>query len=138
MITGNLSRRALLGSATAAAFLAALPKAGARPKEWKPRLGILCKYTEANLDFAIQEGFNNMILNAGAGAQGLDTAKLTDEEIGSIKNHLSSKSMHVSALQVNGNHIAADSAERERENTNFVKTIELAGKLGVPYIGTQS
>jgi sugar phosphate isomerase/epimerase len=138
MANGNLSRRALLGSATAAAFLAALPKAGALPKEWKPRLGILGKYTEANVDFAIQEGFNNMILNAGAGAQGLDTAKLTDEEIGSIKSHLSAKAMPVSALQVNGNHIAADPAERERENTNFVKAIELAGKLGVSYIGTQS
>ena len=46
--------------------------------------------------------------------------------------------MHVSALQVNANHIAADPAERDRENSNFVKTIELAGKLGVPYIGTQS
>jgi sugar phosphate isomerase/epimerase len=46
--------------------------------------------------------------------------------------------MHVSALQVNGNHIAPDPAERARENSNFVKAIELAGKLGVPYIGTQS
>ncbi len=136
--TGNLSRRALLGSATAAALLAALPKAGARAREWKPRLGILAKYTEANVDFAIQEGFNNMILNAGAGTPGLDTAKLTDEEIAGVKDHLAKKSMHVSALQVNANHIAADAAERERENSNFVKTIELAGKLGVPYIGTQS
>lgn len=138
MPNGNISRRALLGSATAAAFLAALPKAGARAKEWKPRLGILGKYTEANVDFALQEGFNNMILSAGAGVQGLDTTKLTDEEIGKVKNHLSSKAMHVSALQVSGNHIAPDPAERERENSNFVKTIELAGKLGVPYIGTQS
>src|ERR1700678_2123195 len=135
---GNLTRRALLGSATAAALLAALPKADARTKEWKPRLGILGKYTEANVDFALQEGFNNMILNAGAGVPGLDTAKLTDEEIGSVKNHLSSKGMHVSALQVNGNHIASDPARREVENSNFVKTIELAGKLGVPFIGTQS
>ncbi len=70
MPNGNMTRRALLGSATAAACLAALPKAGARTKEWKPRLGILAKYTEANVDFAIQEGFNNMILNAGAGNQG--------------------------------------------------------------------
>src|SRR5271163_2424560 len=91
---GNLSRRALLGSATAAAFLAALPKAGARTKEWKPRLGILGKYTEANVDFALQEGFNNMILNAGAGVPGLDTAKLTDEDIGSVKDHLATKAMH--------------------------------------------
>src|ERR1700728_4887522 len=79
-----------------------------------------------------------MILSAGAGVQGLDTTKLTDEDIGKIRNHLSSKAMHVSALQVNANHIAADPTERERQNSKFVKTIELAGKLGVPYIGTQS
>jgi sugar phosphate isomerase/epimerase len=138
MPNGNMSRRALLGSATAAACLAALPRAGARPQEWKPRLGILGKYTEANVNFALQEGFNNMILNAGAGVPGLNTATITDDEIGSIKNHLSSKGMYVSALQVNGNHINPDLAARERENSNFVKTIELAGKLGVAYIGTQS
>src|ERR1700733_11755687 len=138
MANGNMTRRALLGSATAAAIVAALPKAGARTQEWKPRLGVLAKYTDSNVDFAIQEGFNNMILNAGAGVPGLDTTKLTDEEIGGIKNHLSSKPMHVSALQVNANHIAPDPAQRERENNNFVKTIELAGKLGVSYIGTQS
>src|SRR5271168_2270515 len=102
----NISRRTLLGSATAAVCLAALSKAGARPTEWKPRLGILGRYTEANVDFAIQEEFNNMILSAGAGVPGLDTTKITDEEIARVKNHLSSKGMHVSALQVNGNHIA--------------------------------
>jgi hypothetical protein len=123
-----MSRRTLLGTATAAAILAVLPKAGARTQEWKPRLGILGKYTEANVDFAIQEGFNNMILSAGAGVQGLDTTKITDEDIGKIRNHLSSKAMHVSALQVNANHIAADPTERERQNSKFVKTIELAGR----------
>jgi sugar phosphate isomerase/epimerase len=134
----NISRRALLGSATAAACLAAVSKADARPKEWKPRLGILGLYTEANVDFAVQEGFNNMILGAGAGNRGLDPTKLADEQVEKIKSHLASKNMHVSALQVNGNHIARDPAERERENSNFVRAIELAGKLGVPYIGTQS
>jgi sugar phosphate isomerase/epimerase len=118
--------------------LAAFAKAGANPTEWKPRLGILGRYSEANVDFAIQEKFNNMILSAGAGAQGLDTTKLTDEGIARIKSQLSSKGMHVSALQVNANHIAPDPTERERENSDFVKAIELAGKLGVPYIGTQS
>jgi sugar phosphate isomerase/epimerase len=138
MVKGNISRRALLESATAAACLAAFSKAGAGATEWKPRLGILGRYSEANVDFAIQERFNNMILSAGAGNEGLDTTKLTDEGIARIKNHLSQKGMHVSALQVNANHIAPDPAERERENSNFVKAIELAGKLGVPYIGTQS
>jgi sugar phosphate isomerase/epimerase len=138
MAKGNISRRALLESATAAAYLAAFAKAGASPTEWKPRLGILGRYSEANVDFAIQERFNNMILNAGAGDLGLDTTKLTDEGIARIKNHLSSKGMHVSALQVSANHIAPDPTVRERQNSNFVKAIELAGKLGVPYIGTQS
>ena len=134
----NLTRRTLIGSATAAVCLAALSKAGAATVEWKPRLGILGRYTEANVDFAIQEEFNNMILSAGAGTPGLNTATITDEEIAQVKSHLAAKGMHVSALQVNGNHIAADPAVRARENTNFVKAIELAGKLGVPYIGTQS
>ena len=96
----NISRRTLIGSATAAVCLAAMSKAGARQTEWKPRLGILGQYTEANVDFAIQEEFNNMILSAGAGVPGLDTTKITDEEIARVKSHLSSKGMHVSALQV--------------------------------------
>jgi hypothetical protein len=81
MPMGDISRRTLIGSATAAVCLAALSKAGARQTEWKPRLGILGRYTEANVDFAIQEEFNNMILSAGAGVPGLDTTKITDEEI---------------------------------------------------------
>jgi sugar phosphate isomerase/epimerase len=46
--------------------------------------------------------------------------------------------MHVSAFQVTQNHIAADPDKRAKENAYFVKAIELAGKLGVPYIGTAS
>src|ERR1700740_3858090 len=120
MSVENISRRTLLGSATAAVCLAALSKAGARPTEWKPRLGILGRYTEANVDFALQEEFNNMILSAGAGVPGLDTTKISDEEIARVQNHLSLKGMHVSALQVNGNYIAADPAQRAQENSNFV------------------
>ena len=138
MLNEAISRRTLLGSATAAMCLAAFSKAGAGVKEWRPRLGILGVYSEANVDFALQEEFNNMILAAGVGGKGLDPARLTDQDIAGIKNHLASKGMHVSALQVGGNHIAADSTERAKENSDFVKSIELAGKLGIPYIGTQS
>jgi sugar phosphate isomerase/epimerase len=110
----------------------------ARPKEWKPRLGVLGNFTQANLDFTVQEGFNNMILGAGPGNRSLDPLKITDEEIEKVKSALAAKNMNVSALQVGGSHIAADPKARERENTAFAKAIELAGKLGVPYIGTQS
>src|ERR1700730_7103320 len=132
MTNDNISRRALLGSATVAACLAAFSKADARSREWKPRLGILGPYTEANVDFALQEGFNNMILGAGPGDRGLDPTKLTEEESDKIKNHLASKGMHVSALQVNGNHIAHDSVERERENSAFAKAISWRGSWVVP------
>jgi sugar phosphate isomerase/epimerase len=80
MSNDTMSRRALLGSAAVAACVTALSKAAVYPKEWKPRLGIVARYTEANVDFAIQESFNNMILFAGAGAPGLDAVKLTDEQ----------------------------------------------------------
>jgi hypothetical protein len=36
------------------------------------------------------------------------------------------------------NHIAPDADERTRTNSYFVKVIELAGKLGVPYVGAAS
>ncbi len=122
---------------TVAAGMAASAQA-ARPKEWKPRLGVLGNFTQANLDFTVQEGFNNMILGAGPGNRSLDPLKITDEEIEKVKSALAAKNMNVSALQVGGSHIAADPKARERENTAFAKAIELAGKLGVPYIGTQS
>lgn len=138
MPNDNLSRRALLGSVTLAAGVAAVSAQEARPKEWKPRLGILAPYTEANVDFAIKEGFNNMILGAGAGEHALDTMKITDEQIDRVKKQLAAKGMHVSALQVGANHIAHDPAERQKENNEFLKAIELAGKLGVRNIGTQS
>lgn len=125
----------LIGTVAAAAGAAA--QARAARKEWKPKLGVLGQYTEANVDFALKEGFNNMILNGGPGST-LDARKITDEEIEKVKSTLASKGMNVSALQINGSHIDARPEVRQRENEYFAKAIEMAGKLGVPYIGTQS
>ncbi len=139
MLNDNLSRRALLGSVSLAAGIAASSQADARPKrtEWKPRLGVLGPFTEANVDFALKEGFNNMILSSSPGSA-LDAMKITDEQIDKAKSLLAAKGMHVSALQINGSHIDADANYREKSNAYFAKSIEMAGKLGVPYIGTQS
>lgn len=68
----------------------------------------------------------------------LDANVLTDAQIQDIKQTLTKANMHVSAFQITINHIAPDADKRARENTYFVKAIELAGKLGVPYIGTAS
>lgn len=68
----------------------------------------------------------------------LDASTITDAEIETIKTTLHKSEMHVSALQVGDDPISPDPERRARSNAYFVKAIDLAGKLGVPYIGTQS
>jgi sugar phosphate isomerase/epimerase len=78
-----------------------------------------------------------MILSAGPRST-LDANTVTDAQVEQVKATLSKFEMHVSAFQIDGNHIDPDPQRRARENDYFVKAIDLAGKLGVPYIGTQS
>ncbi|MBV9294789.1 MAG: TIM barrel protein, partial [Acidobacteriaceae bacterium] len=140
-----MTRRTLLTSLAAAATLRAEsssamttpPHRTQPPAEWKPKLGVLGPYTPANVEFAKTQGFTNMIL--GVGRHGtLDAETVTDAQIESVKATLQKYDMHVSAFQIDGNHIAPDPEQRARQNAYFVKTSELAGKLGVPYLGTQS
>jgi len=100
-------------------------------------LGVLGHYTRANVEFARAQGFDNMILSGGPGST-LDANKVTDSQISEIKQVLAASKMHVSAFQIDGSHIDPNPEKRERTNAYFVKAIELAGKLGVPYIGTCS
>src|SRR5438552_12767497 len=130
-----MTRRSLLsGVAVAAAAQAQRPT---RPPEWKPKLGILGNYSEANVQFAKAEGFTNMILGGGQRSP-MDPAKLDDQKIAAIKQTLANNGMHVSAFQAGQNHIAADPERRKQANDYFVQLIGLAGKLGIPYIGTAS
>src|SRR5581483_6950387 len=131
-----MTRRALVGSLALAATLKAQHREEV-PVEWKPRLGVLGPYTPANVEFANAQGFTNMILGSSPRST-LDAASLTDAQIESIKATLQQSRMHVSALQVTQNHIAGDLQHRAAENAYFVKAIDLAGKLGIPYIGTAS
>ncbi len=117
--------------------MALAPLAAAARKEWKPKLGILGNYTIGNVEFAHSLGYTNMILNVGPGAP-LDAAKVTPAQIDSVKETLARNSIGVSALEVVLNHTDADPAKRARLNDYFVQAIELAGALGVPFIGTMS
>ena len=94
-------------------------------------------YSTANVEFAKTHGFTNMILDGGSEST-LNAAALTDTQVEQIKATLQKAAMHVSALQVTQNHIAPDPGQRKKENAYFIDAIELAGKLGVPYIGTAS
>jgi sugar phosphate isomerase/epimerase len=128
-----MTRRTLLGGIAAATQVNQL----ARAAEWKPRLGILGPFTESNVRFAKEEGFTSMILGATRKST-LDPTALTDSQIENVRQTIAGHQMNVSALQASQDHIAADPDKRRQDNDYFVKLIELAGKLGIPFIGTSS
>jgi sugar phosphate isomerase/epimerase len=129
----DVTRRSIVTAAVASAAAGTAIAA----KEWKPRLGALGPFTEANVEFARQEGFNSMVLQATPRTP-LDATAVTDELVDKVKSAVQRAGIKVSALQVSQNHIEPDSGRRARANDYFVKAIELAGRLGVPYVGTAS
>jgi sugar phosphate isomerase/epimerase len=116
---------------------AAARVAAARPRSWKPRIGILCWYTEANVAFAAAEGFKSLELTAAPKSK-LDAAAITDEQAEEAKRAISRAGLELSVLGYAANHTAPDKAEREKVNAYTGKVIELAGRMGVPYLGTMS
>jgi sugar phosphate isomerase/epimerase len=124
----TITRRSVITAVSAAAAAQAQRR---RPPNWKPKLGVLCGYSDANLEFVKAEGFTSMQLR-------LDPAKLDDSAINALKDKIQRSGIYVSSLACDGNHIDPDPAARERQNQHTVQIIELAGKLGVPNIGGQS
>ena len=116
------TRRAILQSAVAVA------SARAATAHWKPKLGVYCRYSPANIAFAGQEGFTCPQLAAG----GPISPDSTDEQLAEVKRSLVARGLTLVALNGGGNHL--DPAAQQR----FVKIIELAGRLGVSFIGGSS
>ena len=138
----SISRRQALGLGAAAAALspaAAQAQRGRspRPRMWKPKLGVLGKFAQSNLDFCTEEGFTSIGLWANRRSS-LDMDSITDEQIAKVKAAVAASGLHLSAAAVVVNHTAADPDERKRENEYFVKVINLAAELGTPYVGTVS
>src|SRR5215831_5557274 len=122
----TLTRRTAITAMSAAAALAQR-----RYANWKPKVGVLCWYSDSNLAFVKSQGFTSMQLR-------LDPAKLNDSEIASIKDKIGKAGITVSSLACDGNHVDPDPAARDRQNKYAASCIELAGKLGIPGIGGQS
>lgn len=101
------------------------------PGGWKPKLGALFNYTDANLEFVKNEGFTS-------GQLRINPDKADDAAIASIKDKIQKSGIYISSLACDGNHIDPDPAARAKQNQYAVKCIELCGKLGIPNIGGQS
>ncbi len=132
-----MTRRTLVGALTAAATLKSQPPKREENKEWKPLIGVLGPYTPANVEFAKTQGFTNMILSANRHGT-LDATTVTDEQLQQVKATLNKFGMHVSAFQLDASHIDPDPEKRRNANEYFAKAIDVAGKLGVRNIGTNS
>jgi sugar phosphate isomerase/epimerase len=87
------------------------------------------------VDFAKQEGFASLQFMGGPG---LNPMKQDDAALAAIKDKVKRSDLYLSSLGVNGNHIDPDPARRERVIKASMGAIEVAGKLGVPYVGGQS
>ncbi|HVN02776.1 MAG TPA: sugar phosphate isomerase/epimerase [Bryobacteraceae bacterium] len=124
----TITRRTILAALPA---MAAAQAARNHAPGWKPKLGVLGDYSEANLEFVKAEGFTSMQLR-------LNPEHLDDAAIASIKNHIQRSGIYISSLAVDGNHIDPDPARRARQNDYTAKCLELCGKLGIPNIGGQS
>jgi sugar phosphate isomerase/epimerase len=124
----TITRRNILAALPAAAAAQALR---ARTPSWKPKLGVLGEYSDANLEFVKAEGFTSMQLR-------LNPDKLDDAAISALKDKIERSGIYVSSLAVDGNHIDPDPARRAKQNDYAAKCIELCGKLGIPNIGGQS
>ena len=102
-IIGNLMRSATSESPTRRAILqsaVALAAAQAQTAHWKPKLGIYCRYSPANIAFAGQEGFNCLQLAIG----GAVAADATDEQLAEVKQTLAARGLTLVALNGSGNH----------------------------------
>jgi len=123
-----LTRRSVL---TAVSAVAAVQAQRSRAPSWKPKLGVLGQFSDANLEFVRAEGFTSMEVK-------LDPRRLDDNAIGVIKDKIQKSGIYVSSLDLGGNHIDPDPAKRELQNQYAMKCIELCGKLGIPYTGGAS
>jgi sugar phosphate isomerase/epimerase len=124
------TRRELFAAAAAAA--AAAP---ALAQAWKPKLGILGRFSEANIEFARKEGFKSIQLMTDST---LNPDTVTDATLEKVKSTVAGAGLLFSSVGEMVNHVAPDPAERARNNARTIKVIEMTGKLGVPYLATAS
>ena len=101
----TITRRTVLSALSAAAAVKAQRQP---PPNWKPKLGVLCSYSDANLEFVKSQGFTSMQLR-------LDPDKLDDTAIAAIKGKIQKAGIYVSSLAVDGNHIDPDPIQREKK-----------------------
>src|SRR5205085_9388276 len=100
-----MTRRTILSGLAAAAV--------AQSKTWKPKLGVLGKFSEANIDFAVKEGFGSIGLWANPKTS-LDCTNLSSQTVDRVRAAIARSGLRLSVIGNTQNHIAPDADERAR------------------------
>src|ERR1041384_3033283 len=95
-VDSHTTRRAILQTAIA------VTAARAATAHWKPKLGVYCRYSAANIAFLGQEGFTCLQLAAG----GPISPDSTDEQLSEVKGSLAARGPTLVALKRGGEQIA--------------------------------
>jgi sugar phosphate isomerase/epimerase len=98
---------------------------------------VLAEFSDSNIAFAKQDGFTSIGLWANRKTP-LDPDTVTDAQIDHVKQTVKNAGLYLSVLGCSESHVSPDPSVRASANMHFAKVIELAGKLEVPFIGTQS
>src|ERR1700676_5727722 len=80
ILAHNMTRRTILSGLATAAI--------ARPKTWKPKLGVLGNFSEDNIDFTVKEGFTSIGLWAHRRTI-LDAGNITGQTAERVKQAIS-------------------------------------------------
>ena len=124
----TITRRTVLTAMSAAAAA----QAQRRVPNWKPKLGVLCQYSDANLEFVKAEGFTSMQLRLDPAQTGRRRDRRHQRERSSAPGSTSRRWRWTATTSIR------TPAKREKQNRYTVKCLELCGKLGIPNIGGQS
>ncbi len=131
----SYTRRGVLAAAAALTASAAPQSPKPASRSWRPKVGAIIRFSEKNLDFCKQTGFNSIQLSAGY--NGFDH-KIGDRELVQVKDVIQRSGLYVSSIGWGDNHIDPDPVGRRAMNQAMARIIEIAGKLGIPNVGTMS
>ena len=97
-------------------------------------LGFLSEFTEEELQFAKDIGFQGMEVKARPGSEFMKTWEEKGEE--GIRELLDKYKIKITALATHTNHLSPDREEREKVNAHLFTLIDIASKLNIEVVAT--
>jgi sugar phosphate isomerase/epimerase len=133
---GALASASLSASnATIAAGFSANPQPANDPAGAKhPKLSLIARYSPQTLRFAASAGYDGVVLRIDADNPELN---MTDRQIDEAIKTAREVGIQIISLDclLGYNHIAKDSGERKRAHSQFLRSLELAHRLGCKFVG---